>query len=149
MNILVNNNLNDLPISNDSVISVIQAFVDFEQIPADEISINFVDTETICSLHADYFDDPSPTDCISFPLDDEEEEYRVLGEVFVCPKTAQEYASSQGTDPYLEVTLYVIHGLLHLIGFDDLEDRDRLEMRKKEEDHLQNLKNLKLGVKKK
>src|SRR5262249_2821323 len=114
----------------------------------DEVSVNFVDTETICEIHAEYFDDPSPTDCISFPLDGEEEEYRVLGEIFVCPQTAIEYAEAHGCCPYQETTLYIIHGLLHLIGLDDIYEKDRAEMRRRETRHLENLKKLKLEVKK-
>lgn len=111
------------------------------------MSVNFVDVDTICSLHDEYFGDPSQTDCISFPLDGEEEEYRVLGEIFVCPKTAIEYAKEHDGDPYEELLLYIIHGLLHLIGLDDIEPEDREEMRRREQKHLNNLKIMNLEVK--
>lgn len=148
MNILIENTQQDLPFSNESIEPIVQAFLDLEKISADEVSINFVDTTTICSLHEQYFDDPSTTDCISFPLDDEDEEYRVLGEIFVCPQTAVDYAREHDGDPYEEVALYIIHGLLHLIGLDDIEPDEREEMRNREKIHLKNLKKMKLEVKK-
>lgn len=58
--------------------------------------------------------------------------YKVLGEVFVCPAIAKEYANAHQLDFQSEVELYVVHGLLHLIGFDDLKDKERTQMRKEE-----------------
>lgn len=142
MNIFVDNQQTDLAIDPAKIKRVILAFLKLEKIRADEISINFVDTATICDLHAEYFDDPTTTDCISFPMDDEDEEYRVLGEVFVCPRTAIDYAEENKTDPQEETILYVIHGLLHLIGLDDIEEEDREEMRRREKLHMANLEKL-------
>lgn len=141
MDILVIQNQNDLKISSFSVKKVVLEFLFVANVHFDEVSIHFVDNETMCDLHAEYFDDPSPTDCISFPMDDLEEiGYRVMGDLFVCPKTAIDYVMSAGGDVYQELTLYVIHGLLHLIGFDDVEEGDRLEMRKAETTHLEHLR---------
>lgn len=81
----------------------------------------------MCDLHQQFFNDPSPTDCISFPIDD-----KILGDIFVCPKTAIDYAARIKKDPYPETALYIIHGILHLLGFDDLEAPKRRIMRKKE-----------------
>lgn len=148
MNILIANQQQDLPLDLSSVEKVVQAVLALEEIDADEVSINLVETATICQLHADYFDDPTTTDCISFPMDGDEEEYQVLGEIFVCPKTAVDYTMEHGGSPYAETTLYIIHGLLHLIGLDDIEDEDREEMRARESFHLENLKKLNVEVKK-
>lgn len=64
---------------------------------------------------------------MSFPLDEIH-----LGEVFVCPKTAIEYADEKKLPVYEELSLYVVHGLLHCLGYDDLEPAERRIMRKKE-----------------
>lgn len=102
----------------------------------DEVIIHLVDKKTISQLHADFFDDPTPTDCISFPMDDSEDSedtgYVLLGEIFVCPEVAIEYVKENGGHPIQETSLYIIHGLLHLLGFDDIEDDDRKEMRRME-----------------
>lgn len=142
MNIYIENQQTDLPIDVESVKKIASAFLKLEKVSANELSINLVDTPTISRLHAEYFDDPSTTDCISFPMDDENEEYRVLGEIFVCPRTAMDYAEKHNGDPYAETTLYIIHGLLHLIGLDDVEEIDREEMRKREQIHIDNLKKM-------
>lgn len=101
--------------------------LDHLKVTGDEVAIYFVTEANIAQLHDQFFNDPTPTDCISFPLDE-----RHLGEVFVCPSVAIAYARKKGLDPYQETALYVIHGLLHLLGYDDLEPKERRTMRKKE-----------------
>jgi len=124
---------------------IARAVIQLERVHFDEVSLHYVNTEEICFLHAEFFDDPSPTDCISFPLDTKDATgYKVLGDVFVCPATALEYSREHGTDPLQEVVLYTVHGLLHLLGYDDLSETDEPIMRQKERDHLENLKKLHL-----
>jgi len=103
-----------------------------------EVSIYCVTQAKICALHDQFFQDPTPTDCISFPLDEEH-----LGEVFVCPKAALEYAPE---DPHNEVALYIIHGLLHCLGYDDLEPVAKRAMRKKEKSCMALINNLKVDL---
>jgi len=123
----------DLVIDPKSAKKVVSAVLDLEQSQADELSIYFVDTKEICRLHEEFFDDPSVTDCISFPMDsDKSLGYQFLGEVFVCPKTAINYVAERGSDPYIEATLYVVHGILHLLGYDDIAEEDEKVMREKE-----------------
>lgn len=131
----------DLKISVDQVKILVQEVISYEGQVCHEVNIYFVDTPSICELHEQFFDDPSPTDCISFPIDEEEEivNYRLLGEVFICPATAFAYAAETNGDPYKETTLYVVHGLLHLMGYDDLNEEDILSMRGAEERHMQHL----------
>jgi probable rRNA maturation factor len=133
-----------------SVENLVRDFLTFHQVSFDAASVHFVDTPTICQLHSDFFDDPSPTDCISFPMDDAEDEgYRVLGEVFVCPETASDYVRLHGGNMYEEITLYTVHGLLHLLGYDDIEEEERLIMRAEEARYLAHVsaKNLWIRVK--
>lgn len=136
----------DLKISPEQVERLVQTVIEFEGQKCDEVNVYFIDTPTICQLHEEFFDDPSPTDCISFPMDeeDDEEEYRILGEVFVCPATAIEYAGQHKGNAYQETSLYIIHGLLHLMGYDDIEDEDIALMRKSEKRHMSHLQKLKL-----
>lgn len=141
MKIFVTNKQKDLRISLKSVKATVLALLSFLKLSIDEVSFQFVTEKKICELHAEFFEDPSPTDCITFPVDDPNTSgYRLLGEVFVCPKTAKIYASSHGIDVYEELTLYVIHGLLHLIGYDDLHPNLKKKMRAKEKACLQFLK---------
>lgn len=135
MYIHIENNQTDLPFASnllEQVTQIAQAILAQETpVKFQEFSCYFVDTPTICDLHAKFFDDPSPTDCISFPMEDDPEnsDYPILGDVFVCPQTAKEYVADTGQDVYEETTLYVVHGILHLLGYDDIEEGDEKEMR--------------------
>ncbi|MCX6989555.1 MAG: rRNA maturation RNase YbeY [Chlamydiae bacterium] len=133
MQIYFKNSQKDLKVPSSSVKKLIHSLLKKLKVECDEISLHFVTTRKISELHADFFNDPSTTDCITFPIDDDSNSYyRVLGEIFVCPKTALTYAQKKGRDPYEETTLYVVHGILHLLGFDDIDPKDRTQMRKKE-----------------
>ncbi len=131
----------DLPISSKSVKALVLGFLKCADISYDEVTIHFIDDKAMCKLHEEYFDDPTPTDCISFPMDEMDEDgYRVMGDVFVCPATAISYVKKKEghskADFYKETTLYVIHGLLHLIGYDDIDEEDRKEMKLAEKRYL-------------
>jgi len=99
------------------------------QAPPGELSVVFVSEEEISRIHADFMGDPNPTDVITFPGD---RELKQAGEIIVCPAIALSYASEHGTDFSEELTLYLIHGYLHLCGFEDKEDADRAKMRRAE-----------------
>lgn len=112
----------------------------FENQNCDEASIHFLDNPMMCEMHDKYFGDPSPTDCISFPLKSQgKDPYRILGDVFVCPNTAKEYVAIHGGEVYEEVALYIVHGLLHLMGYDDIDEQDEKKMRAAESRHMQNI----------
>lgn len=144
MNILLSNRQKALSISKEQVRRLVVSFLQWKKVPCNEVSIHFVDKKEISKLHAEFFNDPSPTDCISFPIDAPESGgsgYSVLGEIFVCPEVGIEYATKEGLDPYREVSLYVIHGLLHLLGYDDLEEKERAIMRDEEKSAIEYLEN--------
>lgn len=132
MKILISNEQDDLAIPALFFEKMVALLIESEAVRCDEIHLNFVDEKTITQLHADYFDDPTPTDCITFPIDDANAPYRLLGEVVVCPLTALKYTELHGGDVQEELMLYVIHGLLHLLGYDDIEEEDREAMRQAE-----------------
>lgn len=115
--------------------------VEFLEIVTSEISLHFVSKERITELHGEFFNDPTPTDCITFPFDPNGSANPgdILGEVFICPQVAIEYTEENGGDPYQETTLYLIHGLLHLLGYDDIEEATRLHMRQAEKRCLHHL----------
>jgi probable rRNA maturation factor len=94
------------------------------------LSIAFVDDAEIARLHAEWFGDPSPTDVISFELDDGGD--GPAGELYVSLECALRVARERGVEPARETLLYVVHGTLHLCGFDDTTARGRARMRKAE-----------------
>src|SRR5262245_31854076 len=123
-------------LSKPKVKRIVSSVISFEEKRYDEAAIHFVNTAEISRLHEQFFHDPSPTDCISFPMDEEDQQgYRILGEVFICPQIAIEYSAKHSGDPYAETTLYIVHGLLHLMGYDDLDKKERSKMRSAERRH--------------
>ena len=119
--------------------ALVQEVVALEKRSYSEVSIHFIGETAMKRLHQQYFHDSSLTDCISFPVDCESQSYRLLGDVFVCPRVALAYALKNQGDPYSELSLYIVHGLLHLMGYDDIKEKDRKRMRAAEERQMRHL----------
>lgn len=121
----------DLPLNNLQIEDLVKGVFSFLGILTDEIIFNFVSKNEISQIHEEFFNDPSPTDCITFPIDTEytSDSYSVIGEAFICPAVGIEYAPN---NPYEEVSLYIVHCILHLLGYEDIEEEDQCEMRKEE-----------------
>ena len=100
--------------------------------PSGTLSIVFVSHSTLAKMHGDYCGDPSPTDIITFPIDDEE----IWGELYISPQAAVEFIIKSGGNFEEEVKRYVIHGYLHLMGYDDLTPKGRAQMRRLEREGL-------------
>ncbi len=96
-----------------------------------ELSVSFVDQDEIAGLHERFMDEPGPTDVLSFPLDDVDEDgVRLLGDVVVAPTEA---ARNNPSDPGSELRLLLVHGILHLLGYDHEEDGARTRMWERQE----------------
>ncbi len=134
MKILLRNAQKDMRISLTEIRKVVVHLQKYLGFSTDEISLHFVSQSAIQKLHKELFDDPTSTDCITCPLDAPKEKtgYHVLGEVFICPKTALEYAKKHHIDPKEELLLYVAHGILHLLGYEDTTLQKRKRMIKKQ-----------------
>lgn len=141
MKINVYNRQKALPLSPSSVRRAVVALSQFLSISCDELSFYFVSEKAISKLHAQHFNDPTPTDCITFPIDSS-----YLGDIFICPKIAMLYAQKKNLDPFEETLLYIVHGLLHLLKFDDIDPKQRSCMRKKEKSCMRHLNKLKVSL---
>jgi probable rRNA maturation factor len=125
------NRQKDLAITKEKrefLLSILYFVLASEKSSCEELSLFFISDTAMRKMHLEFFDDPSPTDCISFPI--EAEGY--LGDVFICPKTAIEYAAAHKKGIFSEVLLYAVHGVLHLLGYDDITPVERKRMRQKE-----------------
>lgn len=96
-----------------------------------EISVAIVDDPTIHELNRKYLNHDYPTDVLSFLLSDEGDE-SIEGEVIVSADTAASMAEQYSWSADDELLLYVIHGTLHIAGYDDLEPELQQEMREQE-----------------
>lgn len=86
----------------------------------DWVEISIVDDPTIAQVHQDFMDIPGATDVITF----------AHGEIVISSETAQSYADEYEHSLKKELTLYIIHGLLHLSGHEDADPEEREAMEK-------------------
>lgn len=104
--------------------------------PLAELSVLFVDDETMGKLHAKWMDESGPTDVLAFPMDELRPvrdgsalpEPGLLGDVVVCPQVAVQQAESAGHGHADELDLLCTHGILHLLGYDHAEPAAGREM---------------------
>ena len=101
------------------------------------VSLALVDDPTIHDLNRRFLKHDYPTDVLSFLL--EQADGYLEGELIVSADTAACRAAQFGWTAAAELLLYVIHGALHLVGYDDQTPRQRTAMRARERDHLRRL----------
>jgi probable rRNA maturation factor len=103
--------------------------------PQAELSILLVDEETMGAYHQKYLGEGGPTDVLSFPMDElrpptdgEEPPEGLLGDIVLCPAVTNRQAKEHGRSTTAESEYLLVHGLLHLLGFDHAEVEDKAEM---------------------
>ena len=99
-----------------------------------EISVAVVNDAEISRLHERSLGIAGPTDVLTYPL--AETDHFLCGEIVVSAETAAAAAARQGWSTEDELVLYVIHGMLHLVGYDDHVPADRRLMRAAERRYL-------------
>lgn len=90
-----------------------------------QLEVALMGEEEHCRVHERFLNDPSPTDVMAFPYEDEE----LFGEVLINVDMARAQAQERGHAALWEATLYLVHGCLHLVGYDDQTDEERVRMR--------------------
>jgi probable rRNA maturation factor len=109
-----------------------------EGIKEAKVSVAFVDDVTIAGLNKRFLDHEGPTDVITFPYSGAGAK-KLEGEIVIGAEVAQREAAERRHDLQSELCLYVIHGVLHLCGYDDRTKRNAAEMRRKERQYLKQL----------
>ncbi len=98
-----------------------------------EVSVSFVGDEEIRDLNRDYRGVDKSTDVLSFPMDDEFIiDNRILGDVIINTRRVMEQAEELGHSEERELSYLTVHSILHLLGYDHMEDEDKKEMRERE-----------------
>jgi probable rRNA maturation factor len=129
--ILSSNRQVDRAVAEEELRTLARETLRGEGVDRAELSLSFVGVEEITELHERFMDEPGPTDVLSFPLDDVDEDgVRLLGDVVVAPAEA---ARNDPDDPDRELRLLVVHGTLHLLGYDHEEDGARTRMWERQE----------------
>ena len=98
------------------------------------ISVALVNDDTIHRLNRQFLGHDYATDVLSFPLG--QEDGHLEGEIVVSAETAARQAERYAWSPADELLLYLVHGSLHLAGYDDAADDERQEMRNREAEYL-------------
>ncbi len=119
----------------DALAGLARRMLQNEGVERSSISIALVDNAAIHELNRRHLGHDWPTDVISFVLS-EPGESELSGELIVSAEMAAETARAAGIDPRAELALYLVHGLLHLCGYDDLNEGDAAVMRRREGKHL-------------
>jgi probable rRNA maturation factor len=124
-----------VPVDRGRMREAVRAVLAGEGVADAEISLAFVDNPTIHRLNRLYLQHDEPTDVLSFPLS-EPNASRLAGELVIGALVARDQAQGRGHDVQAELALYVIHGLLHLCGYDDHDDAGAAAMRARERHYL-------------
>jgi probable rRNA maturation factor len=124
-----------VPLDRGRLREIARAVLEGEAVEDFEISLAFVDNATIHRLNKQYLDHDEPTDVLTFPYSAAHAK-KLEGELVIGVEIAQEQAAERGHDVQAELALYVIHGLLHLCGYDDKAPGPEKEMRERERHYL-------------
>ncbi|MDN5726861.1 MAG: rRNA maturation RNase YbeY [Propionibacteriales bacterium] len=103
--------------------------------PQSELSILLVDEATMSDYHVKWMDEEGPTDVLSFPMDelhppsdDDEPAEGLLGDVVLCPAVTARQAADNDRTSDQEAEYLLVHGILHLLGFDHARPDEKAEM---------------------
>jgi len=111
-----------------------------EKLGEGEFNVIIVDKEKIQELNKEYRNIDRITDVISFALEDDEtiklDNYRMLGDIYICIEKAKEQANEYGHSFKRELSFLAVHGLLHLLGYDHMNEDDEKVMFSKQEEVL-------------
>jgi probable rRNA maturation factor len=120
-------NRQDIPIDAEVLQDLARATLLAEGVTDTELSVSLVTPEEMAGLHERYLGEPGPTDVLSFSQNED----GLLGDVVVCPAVAAE----QNADAAAEIRLLLVHGILHLLGYEHEREEDRTEMWARQELH--------------
>ena len=141
MNIEVFNEVDvDLSQELDELKELLKNVCNDEKLDNGEFNVIIVSEEKIQELNKNYRGLDRVTDVISFALEDDKsfniEDYRMLGDIYICLKRAKEQAEEYGHSFKRELSFLAIHGLLHLLGYDHMNEEDEKVMFGKQEEVL-------------
>ena len=110
-----------------------------------EFNVIIINNEEIHKINKEYRGIDRPTDVISFALEDYkdikyENDYRVLGDIYISIDKVKEQAKEYGHSFERELSYMVVHGFYHLMGYDHMKEDEKNIMRQKEENVLEKLK---------
>jgi probable rRNA maturation factor len=116
-----------VPLARREVDRIARAVLRAEKVRRARLSIAFVDDARIARLNRGHLGHRGPTDVISFALPDES--VGLVGDIYIAPGVARRNAAEQGIPIRNELTRLVVHGVLHVVGYDHPEGAGRYKSR--------------------
>lgn len=104
-----------------------------------ELSVSFVDEDAMAELNRTHMGETGPTDVLAFPIDADPvdgDPERLLGDVVICPPVAARNAPEHAGTFDDEIALLIVHGTLHVLGWDHATDAETSAMQARERDLL-------------
>lgn len=123
-----------LPFTLKHVREVVFKVMDGEDCKINEILVNFVENKAIKKINKDFLKHNYYTDIITFPYNDKRKQ--IEGELFISLDTVQKNSKVYGSGYKLELERVIIHGCLHLAGYNDRTKKEKELIRKKENFYL-------------
>ena len=142
MEVLISNEQNAVEINLDFIKELALEIMKFEGSPENsQLSMVFCDDEAIKELNNEYRGKNEATDVLSFPMELENfvPEIRMLGDIVISTDTAIRQAKEYNHSVITEIAILMIHGLLHLHGYDHIEEEDCRKMRARESELLNHI----------
>ena len=136
MEIEINNESNALPLDEERVRAILQRILSDAGYQRGRMEIDVIDDETIHRLNVQFLGHDYATDVLSFEMDRDEETRFLEGNVIVSDETARDRSIEFGWPGENELFLYIVHGTLHLVGYDDHSPEDEKRMRGAERKYL-------------
>ncbi len=124
---------------NSDIIAAAERALSSQRFRRGKLEIALVGVARMCQEHARWMNDASPTDVLTFDLRDKTTGRDVDGALIVCRSVAKQRARERKTDWEKELLLYIVHGCLHLCGYDDRDETDSARMHKEEDKILTSL----------
>ena len=138
MNVMISNYPEELEFPTDieeNVRAAAEKVGELYGVENGEVSVTLTNNEYIHTLNKQYRGIDRPTDVLSFALNESEEpdvedgpDVNVLGDLVISVECAKEQAADYGHSVKREIAFLTVHGMLHLLGYDHMEEEDRLEM---------------------
>jgi probable rRNA maturation factor len=101
-----------------------------------ELTIAVLGDEAMALVHEEYGHEPGTTDVLTFDMREAADE-PFAGDILICRDVAERQAAQRGHATRAELLLYALHGLLHLLGYDDHDPADHAAMHRREDELLQ------------
>lgn len=124
-----------IPIARERVAAIADGVLRAERVPNALLSVAFVTRTRIAALNRAHLGHTGPTDVISFGFARATDDDPVIGDIYICPDVARASAAERGIGIREELARLVVHGTLHVLGYDHPESdaRERSPMWKRQE----------------